>query len=200
MEVRDPIDVHKTETIDERTMTSSRESDECLQRTLQAASFIKLVHNQLHYLKTLSLGEELMGNINQFKILAKSHALDLYIKSREALWYRQLFLSPDIKNNDDIAWHSLSAYDTLSCIYQGEKYTHRELVDEYLKLPDLFCVQISLSDPRAMLIRLHEKSFCVVVFPTLSVRLYINQEQAITACLQNIGMDAPYKITCYFEI
>ena len=195
MEVRDPIDV-RTDTLNHCGARSTTESEQAVLNSLSVVAFIRLLYGQLPYLQTLSLGEELTNSVNEIKRLSKDVAAALHEKSLHSDWYKNLYIDPAIKDKNALVWHS-TVKGEISCIYEGEKYIHREVLDEYiLSYPDLFCILTS----NALLFKLHDSLYGAVLFSReTTIRLFNNVDQTITAILQHIGVATrQHNITCYF--
>lgn len=202
MEPRDPIDVYKRSILNTTNNSIDLSSDELLQRTLKAASCIKLLHEQLPLLQTMTSREEIFDVLKQVKRFISGSAYEGHTRLLNSLWHKILFQPIEIKNKDSLVWQ-LMENKYIKCIYDGEKFLSRDLLISYLTIyPKLFCILVSESNtngPCSLFCKINDTTYLVITFPMVAIRLFDNQEHAITVFLQSLLLDKSYNLTGYYS-
>ena len=202
MEYRKPIDVYKTDTLSSDISLLDLNSDELLQHTLKAVICIKLIHEQLPLLCTMTSRIEILEIMKQIKRLTNSNAYEGHTLLLNSNFHKQIFQYSKIKNKDSIIWHIINQDNNINCIYDGDKYISRDLLIDYLSDLRLFCILVSHSNtagPSTIILRLNINKYLVITFPIVAIRLFDNEDHAITAFLQTLLLDQSYNLTVYYS-
>lgn len=201
MEVRDPIDVHKTGILSETRYRHDLHSDELLQRTLVGISLIKLLYNQLNELNTATSISDLRNHLSQVKILARSEAFSIHSKLLNSDWHKTLFRCDEIKDKDAITWYHLNKKDcVLSCIYDGNIWLSLDLIMPYIEKEDLFCIIFNDGKGQKMaFFKINPGVFLVTTLPIIDIRIFEDFEHATNTLLQGLlSIGESYHITTFY--